>query len=161
MSTLLTEENSLLKKKINYLEKQLEIYKYDLLTGLLLRRDYELAFIDYNNSTEDIYLTIVDINRLHYTNNKFGYTAGDKLIINVANEIKKQFPKGDYFRIGGDEFAIFTKDKPNIDEIDQCVFAIANLKDYETKDDLMIYISKKLSSEKAKWYKKQEFDRRS
>jgi len=160
MNAILMDENALLKKKIVYLEKELSIYKYDMLTGFLLRRDYELSFLDYNNADKDVYLTMIDINRLHHINNEHGYTAGDKLIIDVSKKLKTLFPKGDFYRIGGDEFAIFTNKHPGYFKIDSCVYATVNLKDYKTKDDLMIDMSKMLSAAKAKWYKEHKMDRR-
>ena len=160
LNTMLTEENELLKKKIRYLEDELNIYKYDMLTNFLLRRDFELHFVKFINYTKDTYLTILDINRLHYTNNEFGYSAGDKLIKDTALAIMSKYPNGDYYRIGGDEFAIFTDLPPVNNNIEDTVSATVNILDYETKDDMILELSKRLSKEKAKWYEEHKIERR-
>lgn len=98
-------DNYELREKIHLLEEQLNLYKHDALTGLLLRRDFEEKFFEYFNLGIRFYLTLIDINGLHNINSNQGYVAGDTLIKNVASNLIKNC-NGLIYRIGGDEFAI-------------------------------------------------------
>lgn len=74
---------------------------HDELTGLFNQRAYEE---DKQKERKKPYAVVfVDVNNLKYANDNFGHAAGNKLIIAVADEMKKLFPECAY-RIGGDEF---------------------------------------------------------
>ena len=73
-----------------------------------------LAFNDfyYNLSANyrgavNIGVMVIDINNLKDTNDRYGHTAGDELILGAAECIKETFDDtAHFFRTGGDEFAI-------------------------------------------------------
>ena len=103
----LIEENKNLKKLI-------ELYRYDNLTNLLGGIDFKLAL---NNLTkESKTLVMVDINGLHNVNRDQSYEAGDRLIISVADELKRVFKDDEIYRTQGDEFYIITS-KKNINNL--------------------------------------------
>ena len=89
-------------------EKIRHLSFYDYLTGLFNRRFFEteLARLDTKRNWP---LTIVmgDVNGLKIINDVFGHTAGDELLVKIAECIKKSCRKDDIAaRIGGDEFVI-------------------------------------------------------
>ena len=59
---------------------------------------------------KDFVTILLDINGLKRTNDDFGHDAGDELICAAANCINSVFAdKGSVYRIGGDEFVVFTE----------------------------------------------------
>jgi GGDEF domain-containing protein len=80
------------------------MYRHDSLTGLKIRRDFEIKFTEFFTSGEDFFLTLVDVNGLHALNRDENYAAGDRLIKYVAAKFI-DVSEGMVYRIGGDEFA--------------------------------------------------------
>lgn len=54
-------------------------------------------------------LIVFDVNVLKRVNDMGGHSAGDMLLVNAVNEIRKYFPREDIYRVGGDEFVILSK----------------------------------------------------
>lgn len=89
-------------EKIKYLSY------HDVLSGLPNRRYYEET-LKVMDTEENLPATVVfaDINNLKMTNDIFGHTAGDELIIKAGQIIKSFFPDDVLVsRIGGDEFVV-------------------------------------------------------
>lgn len=85
----------------------------DVLTGLKNRRFYE-EYLSSIDKQENYPLTIImaDINGLKLINDAFGHLFGDKALIEIANLLKEEsFSDSIVARIGGDEFAIVSKNK--------------------------------------------------
>ncbi|MDO4501126.1 MAG: GGDEF domain-containing protein [Erysipelotrichaceae bacterium] len=83
----------------------------DLLTGLYNRNSYENKVKKYESQKlEKLGCIYIDVNGLHEMNNNYGHEAGDTMLKYVANSMKEVFGEYHNFRIGGDEFVIFTKD---------------------------------------------------
>ena len=83
----------------------------DQLTGLLNRYAYSKMLEEYSNPPlpEDLVVFLIDINGLKATNDKYGHNAGDELICGAAECIKDSVDgRANIFRIGGDEFVVFT-----------------------------------------------------
>ncbi|MBR4320339.1 MAG: GGDEF domain-containing protein [Oscillospiraceae bacterium] len=80
----------------------------DALTGLLNRNSYEEYCSHYDSS--EIKCIYIDVNGLHEINNEKGHMAGDKMLQFVADMLKEAFPNEKIFRIGGDEFLIFSQE---------------------------------------------------
>lgn len=81
---------------------------HDSLTGLYNRRyfDEEIKRIDVPRNLP-ISIIMGDINGLKLTNDAFGHSFGDQLIISMANAIKTSCRADDIIaRIGGDEFVV-------------------------------------------------------
>jgi diguanylate cyclase (GGDEF)-like protein len=77
---------------------------HDSLTGLY-NRTYINEILDSKPPTLPFAVFMIDIDRLKYVNDNHGHAEGDKLIIGVAEILKKCFRKTDVLaRIGGDEF---------------------------------------------------------
>ena len=83
----------------------------DQVTGLMNRSAYE----KYLHESEPAHIQLpavcvyIDVNGLHEINNKHGHEAGDKLLQSVAECLRAQFPDDGLYRIGGDEFVVFSK----------------------------------------------------
>lgn len=68
---------------------------------------YKQENLDNNLEDNSVAYVIVDINNLKETNDEYGHRAGDKLIIDCANNLKDVFYDDDIvIRIGGDEFMV-------------------------------------------------------
>ncbi len=90
-------------------QKQLKLYSYfDSLTGAKNRRAYEEF-----EATEPAgpYGTILcDINGLKGVNDSQGHEAGDVLITDVSSSLMQSFGAENVYRIGGDEFVVYSPD---------------------------------------------------
>ncbi len=94
----------------------------DSLTGALNRVSYkrDILVLD-DEKPEDFSCVYIDVNELHLRNNKYGHAAGDEMLIYIANTLKEVFYGHRIYRMGGDEFLVFTKNvkqeqvKNNID----------------------------------------------
>ena len=79
-------------------------------TGLMNRVAYEKLLHGGERHTSVPAVCIyIDANGLHEINNKHGHGAGDTLLQSVAECLRAQFPDGGLYRIGGDEFVVFSK----------------------------------------------------
>jgi GGDEF domain-containing protein len=94
-----------LELKIIDLEKEIVKYKYDHLTGMKLRTDFEDELFDIFEGKNSFYMILIDVNDLHNINRDRGYYQGDMIIKKVSRIIKKFFGSM-CWRIGGDEFII-------------------------------------------------------
>lgn len=81
----------------------------DALTNLWNRNAYEQKMKQLETDHPDcITCVYADANGLHELNNSQGHAAGDRMLQCVANALKDTFEHGSVFRIGGDEFLVFT-----------------------------------------------------
>ncbi len=102
--------------KTQELEKELykKLAMNDALTGLLNRQAYNGYIDQIKKEKISGWFLSIDINSLKYINDKLGHLKGDALIKSFAKVIKtiNEQNKNIYaFRIGGDEFIIFVKEK--------------------------------------------------
>lgn len=118
------EEIMSLKREIETLKEQINKYRYDALTGLPTRidfeSDYENHIYDYNEFNKSFMLGIVDLNDLHNINKDKGYKAGDIALLEVSHKLQKLFSDCSIYRIGGDEFALLCR-KMNIDDFENTI----------------------------------------
>lgn len=105
-----------LSERIQYLRTEVKRYKYDFLTGLKMRMDFDgylkTLFEMYEFEDRDFTLVLIDVDGLHYVNRTEGYVAGDRLIQNISSTLITAFAEcngSEVFRIGGDEFAVLIK----------------------------------------------------
>ena len=84
----------------------------DALTGLLNRNSYEEYCSNYCSG--NIRCIYIDVNGLHEINNEKGHMAGDMMLKFVADILKDSFKSEKIFRIGGDEFLIFSQEATDI-----------------------------------------------
>ena len=97
---------------------------HDIMTGLYSRMYFDTELYRTDSMQALPYSVIMlDINSLKLTNDLFGHSEGDKLIIQTAKLLEKCFVCGIVARIGGDEFSVLL---PGIDE-EELKNVIANM----------------------------------
>lgn len=137
----------------------IEFFRYDSLTGLRLRKEFEQDIEErFDNSS--FFLTLIDVNGLHNMNRLQGYFAGDSLIRGVVNTLKIRYPNGDLYKIGGDEFAIISDGNQKCKTSKNfCAYSL-NSEHYDTWEELFKDCDAGLIQEKANFYKDKKTDRR-
>jgi GGDEF domain-containing protein len=115
----------ILKRAASY-ERNTKAVTTDLLTGLDNRNSYEMRIQSLNEADDDLVMGIFDLFRLKHINDNYTHAKGDKYIKKTADILNKYWPKlktklNDdgtesfeetghcVYRIGGDEFVLFTK----------------------------------------------------
>ena len=106
---------------------------YDSLTGLKNRTYFELEMGKLQQADMACGIIICDVDGLKQINDTFGHLAGDQLLQNVAQMLKKTVGRGQLARIGGDEFVILLPGASQ-DEILKTVAAIKYEQDNHTID---------------------------
>ncbi len=95
----------------NHLNKTELAATTDSLTGVLNRVSYKKDILKIDEERPQEFACIyIDVNELHIVNNKYGHAAGDEMLIYIANTLKEVFFGHRIYRMGGDEFLVFTKD---------------------------------------------------
>ena len=95
-------------EKVLRLEEESRV---DFLTGLLNRRGFRERLI-IEKSRSDRYghrflVVYLDLDGLKEINDTFGHNEGDKVLVSLAEKVKKNIRSTDFAgRLGGDEFAI-------------------------------------------------------
>ena len=84
----------------------------DALTGLNNRNSYE-EFCS-KKLEKNISCIYIDVNGLHEINNEKGHLAGDLMLKFIADMLSCDFKEEKIFRIGGDEFIIFSDSELDI-----------------------------------------------
>lgn len=92
--------------------------RHDTLTKLHNRRYFEEQLaqevIRLRRSDETSALLYLDLDRFKYINDTAGHAAGDRLLIDIANQMTTRIRKSDMLaRLGGDEFAIILRNISN------------------------------------------------
>lgn len=146
--------------------KFIAFYKYDFLTNLELRQDLDQKISSLFNTQTPFFFTLIDINNLHIINKTQGYRAGDKVIQEVANELKllmKKQKTSHIYRIGGDEFVIIsTQDISNaLNPLKKASFCSTFYNNDKTYNDLFDEADNQLMQIKQQKIQQGEFlDRR-
>lgn len=82
----------------------------DSLTGAMNRVSYKKDILTLDEEKpQDFSCIYIDVNELHLRNNKYGHASGDEMLIFIANTLKEVFFGHSIYRMGGDEFLVFTK----------------------------------------------------
>jgi len=88
---------------------------HDQLTGLLNRREFEqrmnAELVDNDAVAESNTICIFDIDYFEVVNSTFGYDAGDRLLLEIAEFMEEFFADFSVLgRVGGNEFAVLLTD---------------------------------------------------
>lgn len=98
--TQLTQEVAELEKTSNL----------DGLTKILNRRaldTYLKSICDKKDLKHELHILLLDIDNFKQINDEYGHVAGDKILVLIANMLRKTLRDGDkVFRYGGEEFII-------------------------------------------------------
>ena len=93
-----------------YLVKTETAAHTDALTGVANRMAYKEYVKNMSASDLEKFVCIyIDVNELNHYNNEYGHAAGDQMLVFIAETLKNEFKDSYIFRMGGDEFLIFTE----------------------------------------------------
>ncbi|MGN0812146.1 MAG: GGDEF domain-containing protein [Candidatus Coproplasma sp.] len=93
------------KRREHYLQHLAET---DIMTGLINRGTGEKKVKELLNKNVYGLFCLIDCDNFKAINDEFGHNVGDKVIVNLANCLKKSCKEKDIvFRLGGDEFAVY------------------------------------------------------
>ena len=101
-----------LEQQVTHYKNMVKTYRYDYLTGLKQRRDFEHETMKKLQKGKEFYLTMYDVDGLHKLNRDKGYAAGDALLTQIANDIRLTKDLWELYRVGGDEFMAIHFDQP-------------------------------------------------
>ena len=91
-------------------EKLRRLSETDLMTGVKNRGSGEAMIRQKIAEGNQGMFLLLDADDFKSVNDTFGHTVGDKVIISIADALKKAFRDTDVvFRLGGDEFAVFAE----------------------------------------------------
>ena len=95
-------QNFITRSRLRYVAEN------DQTTGLRNRNAFEREQNDIpGRCRRTLSCVYMDINGLHELNNAMGHQAGDIMLREVADELKKQFGDELTYRMGGDEYVAF------------------------------------------------------
>lgn len=85
----------------------------DLLTGLMARVAAQKEIEEHLETDDHGVLMLLDLDRFKSVNDRLGHQTGDKVLVDVAADLKKLFRNSDILsRLGGDEFVVYLKSVP-------------------------------------------------
>lgn len=121
--TICLEEDNLTNTDIDV--NTLEFYyNNDALTKLYNRGKYERDIVKFQaNCPISFACVYIDAVGLHEVNNHLGHAAGDEMLCCIADSIRQIFTDCPAYRIGGDEFVIFSLNQ-NESDINQAELAM-------------------------------------
>ena len=94
-------------------EETREASETDLLTGLTIRMAAQKEIEEHLRTDEHGVLMLMDLDRFKSVNDRLGHQMGDKVLVDVAADLKKMFRNSDVLsRLGGDEFVVYLKSVP-------------------------------------------------
>jgi GGDEF domain-containing protein len=137
------------KEEIQYLKEQVKLYRFDYLTGLKQRFDFDYDIRKKFRGTTDFYVGYYDIDGLHKRNRTEGFAAGDQLIVQVASDISHQNIPHSTYRISGDEFYTICCDLPT-EEVSNATYVSVYAKDFGNVDELLKALDDNMITEKTK-----------
>ena len=88
----------------------------DLLTGLTVRMAAQQEIEEHLTTDDHGVMMLLDLDRFKSVNDRLGHQIGDKVLVEVAADLKKMFRNSDVLsRLGGDEFVVYLKSVPEKD----------------------------------------------
>ena len=94
-------------------EKTKKESETDLLTGLTARIAAQQEIEENLRTDEHGVMMLLDLDRFKHVNDRLGHQMGDKVLIDVARDMKKLFRNSDVLsRLGGDEFVVYLRSVP-------------------------------------------------
>ena len=94
-------------------EESREASETDLLTGLTIRMAAQQEIEEHLKTDDHGVMMLMDLDRFKSVNDRLGHQMGDKVLVDVAADLKKMFRNSDVLsRLGGDEFVVYLKSVP-------------------------------------------------
>lgn len=97
-------------KNQRLIEQLTVLSRTDQLAGCDNRNAYGEDMLKLERKRTPIGMIFADLNGLKVTNDSYGHTKGDQLIIRAVQLLRKMYPDGHLYRIGGDEFVVVFDD---------------------------------------------------
>ena len=149
--------NKLIEKL--YLKQKGNLAYYDNLTQVYNRMFYERELKKKYIGRECI-VTFIDVDGLKITNDSRGHYEGDKLIINVVEDLKKINYIDYIIRYGGDEFILISNmlNREELDIVRNISYGISMKSAYEdmssaiSKADILMYRQKEEKKKNNPYY---------
>lgn len=143
-----------LEQQIEHCRNMVKLYRFDHLTGMKQRHDFEYEtarkLVD-----QEFYLAMVDVTGLHKINREQGYKAGDELIKQVADDIRHSEGMWECYRIGGDEFMVLYFGKP-AKCIDNSTMAFVHSSRYSKLSDMVEEVDRMITEKKTRLHRRRE-----
>ena len=93
-----------------------EASETDLLTGLTARIAAQEEIEAHLTTDDHGVMMLLDLDRFKSVNDRLGHQMGDKVLVDIAADLKKMFRNSDVLsRLGGDEFVVYMKSVPEKD----------------------------------------------
>jgi len=144
-----------LEQEVIHWKNMVKLYKFDHLTGLKQRHDFEVETM-HKMQHQHFYLVMVDVVGLHRINRKKGFSAGDDLIKQVAHDLQSVSGIWETYRIGGDEFVALFFDEPDFFGIDNATCAYVDSREFEYLSDMLKSVDELVTKKKEKLNRRRE-----
>lgn len=145
-----------LEQEIIHWKNMVKLYKFDYLTGLKQRHDFEVETI-HKMTNQRFWLMMSDISGLHAINRDKGYAAGDALVRQVANDIQHSEGLWECYRVGGDEFMSLFFEEPQIAVLNStCCYVDSG--NFEYFSDMVDAVDRLVIDKKAKLKRRRSDD---
>ena len=88
----------------------------DMLTGLTARIAAQQEIEEHMKTDDHGVLMLLNLDRFKNVNDRLGHQMGDRVLVDVAADLKNMFRNSDVLsRLGGDEFVVYLKSVPEKD----------------------------------------------
>ena len=135
-------------EEIRSLKETVKLYRFDYLTGLKQRRDFDHDLRKKWHAEHDFFLVYYDVNNLHRMNREKGFAEGDRLIRQVASDIQYQSVPHQTYRYSGDEFYAICCQEPT-EEVDNATRVLDFSSKYVSVDAIMKALDELMVTSKA------------
>ncbi|MQN01125.1 MAG: EAL domain-containing protein [Lachnospiraceae bacterium] len=122
-------------KNQKLIDQLTNLSRKDQLAGCYNRNAYEEDMIAIERKHVPLGMIFADLNGLKVTNDSYGHSKGDELIIRAVELLEETYSTGTLYRIGGDEFIVTFLDddephfyemmKEKLEEVDKSMISIS------------------------------------
>jgi len=144
-------------EEIEFLKEQVKLYRFDWLTGLKGRRDFDYD-LRKKFGRYDFFLCYYDVDNLHRMNRENGFAAGDRLIRQVAGDIQHQNIAHTTYRTSGDELYAICCNSPTT-KVANATNVSADSKLFKSPDEMLDFLDEKMIEAKNQNKKRRKEDR--
>ena len=111
---------------VNETKKSLNTAMFgDILTGVGNRVKLATDLMGINDGkTNPYYFALFNIMEFSNINTAYGSDTGDSLLVRTADTLKAQFPTGEVYRTGSDEFVVMVKTRNNTPQMSEVLFSV-------------------------------------
>ncbi len=117
------------------IEKLEFLASHDPMTGIYNRRKFfELANRKFAESSKDLYVAMMDIDRFKKINDTYGHPTGDRVIKAVTRVVSENIDEGSVFgRLGGEEFAVVCRHSSRDNVVERLELIREKIEQLETR----------------------------